>query len=255
LWTTEFHHGQFLQTSISRPGLEEWEDESGPMPSHITGLTLEHDIERSNNSTIGISLAAGLGAKFEGQELVPFDFLDSKSDHDFALNYRMTYRPDLLSINQIGIALAWNDISVISESSPDLTDLRAIRQTTISLFADWSWADWRLLTNWVYFHNEMRYFDTNIDDKFASSYVQVEYKTANDWTLFGRAEFSISEDDSRYLRLLPDFISNRYMLGLRWDFADTQSLTLETAKTKTQGVDGIHNRFNELRFQWSAVFP
>ena len=28
-WTSEYHHGQYLQTSITRPALEEWEDDGG----------------------------------------------------------------------------------------------------------------------------------------------------------------------------------------------------------------------------------
>lgn len=249
-WTTEFHHGQFLQTSISRPGLEEWEDESGPMPSHLTGLLLEHDYLRADQSVIGFGFALGLGAKFSGQELVPYDLLDSQGGHEPAINYQMTYRPDILSTNQVGLLVAWNDIPVDSDSSPDLADLRTIRQTTVALYADWKWAAWRLMTSWVYFDNQLQYVDSTEKDDFVLAYVQGEYEASENWTVFGRTEFGFGEDNSPYLQLLPEFVAQRYMLGVRWDFVDVQSLTLEIADTSTQG-----DNFKELQIQWSAVFP
>jgi hypothetical protein len=45
------------------------------------------------------------------------------------------------------------------------------------------------------------------------------------------------------------------MIGVRWDFADSQAVTLEVADTSTQGDDFSHDDFKELRIQWSAVFP
>jgi len=45
------------------------------------------------------------------------------------------------------------------------------------------------------------------------------------------------------------------MLGVRWDFVDSHSLTLEVADTSTQGNGVEHDHFKELRVQWSAVFP
>ena len=254
-WTTEYHHGQYMQTSISRPGLEEWEDESGPMPSHITGLAIEHEIARNDQSVIQFGFAAGLGSTFEGEELVPYDVFDSNSDHNLSVNYRMAYRPDALSDNQIGLILGWNDIPVRADSHPNLTGLTEIKQSTAGLFADWRINNWRLLASWVYFDNEVKSDSAVVADDYAIAYLQGEYKVSSDWTLFGRTEISSGEDNSPYLRLLPAFIAHRHMLGARWDFVDSQSIAVELADTSTQGSNRQHNNFKELRFQWSAVFP
>jgi len=254
-WSTEYHHGQYLQTSISRPGVEQWEDESGPMPSHLTGLLLQHDIAVGNDSIFAVSFAAGLGPTFKRDELVPFDLLESGSEHGRAVNYRMAYRPDVVSSNQIGLAIAWNDIPVVSESGPNLASLRSIQQSTVSLFADWHWQKWRLLSSWVYFDNQLEFNGGDADDSFVSGYIQGEFPKSDEWTLFGRGEFSYGEDNSPYVQLLPAFVAHRYMLGVRWDFADAQSATLELANTTTQGLEGMHLKFGELRLQWSAVFP
>jgi hypothetical protein len=254
-WTTEYHHGQFLQTSITRPSIDEWEDESGPMPSHITGLSLEHESLRANETAIGYGFSVGMGPQFKGQQLHPFDLLDPTSGHDVAFNYRMVYRPSVLALNQFGLLTAWNEINVVSESNPDLADLDHIRQITVGLFADWNWVKWRVIANVVYFNQDMQYVDGPQNDEFVSGYVQAEYNAAEDWTIFGRTENSSGEDQSPYLRLLPAFIAHRNMLGVRWDFASFQSFTVEIADTSTQGDGLSHYHFKEARIQWSAVFP
>ena len=254
-WTTEYHHGQFMQTSISRPSLEEWEDESGPMPSHVTGIWLEREMAVRGQTALSLGIAAGFAPKFAGQELVPFDILDPDNGHDLSASGRLVYRPDVLSMNQIGLALAYNDIAVVSESSPNLADLNSIRQATFGLFADWHWKSWRLSTNWVYFDNEMFYRDGVVNDDFVLAYIQGEYQATEDWTIFGRTEFGLGEDESPYLQLLTAFIAHRSMIGVRWDFADSQGLTLEVADTAAQGDSVEHDSFKEIRIQWSAVFP
>ena len=254
-WTTEFHHGQYMQTSISRPGLEEWEDESGPMPSHVTGGWFEHQISLQGQSALIATLTAGIAPRFEGEELMPFDVLDPTSGHDMAVSARLVYRPDVLSMDKIGLTVSHNDIAVVSDSSPNLADLNSIRQLTIGLFTSWHLKDWRLSSNWVYFDNDLDYVTGDVKDEFFLGYVQAEYEASEDWTVFGRVEFGDSEDDSPYLQLLPAVIAHRHMLGVRWDIADSHALTVEVADTATQGSGGEHDSFKEFRFQWSAVFP
>ena len=254
-WTSEYHHGQFLQTSITRPSLEEWEDESGPIPSHITGISLDIDRPRDDESIFSYAISAGLAPKFAGEELVPYDLLDPRSGHGLGLNFRLGYRPQLFSPMQLGLISGWHEINVVSESSPLLTDLNRINQFTIGGFADWRWKDLRLITSWVHFDNELKSVDGNVDDKFLLGYVQFEYEANDAITFFGRTDNGFGEDNSPYLNLLPAFIAHRNMLGVRWDFAKFQSFTIEVADTSQQGGMFEHENFKEFRLQWSAVFP
>lgn len=254
-WTTEYHHGQFLQTSISRPGLEQWEDESGPMPSHITGAWFEHELELESQSSIDFAVTAGLAPVFEGQQLQAFDILEPTSGHGTAVSTRIVYRPNILSMKQVGLTLSHNDIAVDSDSNPNLSELNSIRQVTLGLFASWQWQKFRLLSNLVYFDVEMDYTTGKVPEDFFLGYIQGEYQVSRDWTLFGRTEFGEGEDDSAYLSLLPAMIAHRQMLGVRWDFTDSHALTLEIAETSRQGATAGHDYFKEFRAQWSAVFP
>lgn len=253
-WTSEYHHGQFMQTTITRPNVEEWEDESGPMPSHLTGFSLEQEHSLNEERVLNWALSAGLAPVFEDEELYPFDILDPASDHGPGINGRFVFRPKVLQNNQVGILFGWSNINVISESNPDLANLDEILQTTITVFGDWRWDRWRIIANLTYFDNDMKYFDGDVRDQFGAGYFQFEYGFNEQWTLFGRSENGIDEDSSPYLRLLPAFIAHRNMLGARWDFMPMQALTVEIADTSAQGADDGHNNFKEIRFQWSGVF-
>lgn len=254
-WTSEYHHGQFLQTSITRPSIDEWEDESGPMPSHITGLSLQHRSLIASDSSINYTFSVGLAPQFSDEELVPFDLLNPESGHDLGLTFGMQFKPKVLSESQFGLLMAWNDINVVSESNPALANLNRIKQFTLGLSADWSRGPLRLISSFVYFNNDMQYVDGSVEDDFIAGYLQAEYKTAKDWTIFGRGDLAFDEDQSPYLSLLPVFIAHRNMLGLRWDFKDLQSLAMEIADSSSQGNGLSHQNFKEVRVQWSAVFP
>ncbi len=253
-WTSEFHHGQYMQTSITRPSVEEWEDESGPIPSHVTGLMVQWDDQKEEGAAFEYAFSAGLAPKFVGQELVAFDMLDPRSDHGGSINARIAYTPNVFKQMRIGLLAGWNDINVDSDTAPALADLNNITQLTVGAFGDWQWDSWRVLAYYVFFDNDLEFVDRNEGDDFVLGYVQFEYEFDEEWTFFGRADNSFGEDNSPYLRLLPAFLSHRHMLGLRWDFAELHALTLEVAETSRQGSNFEHDSFKEIRFQWSAVF-
>lgn len=253
-WTSEYHHGQYLQTSITRPSLEEWEDESGPIASHVTGLSLDMRHELEGEASINYVIGAGLAPDFSNEGLEPFDVLDPRSGHGLSLNFKLAYRPRAFEPLQIGVISSINEMNVESDSSPELADLRQIDQFTIGVFVDWQWKKLRLISSFVHLDHQLEYVDEIINDSFELGYVQLEYQPNDDFTLFGRSDNGFGEDRSPYLRLLPKFISHRHMLGLRWDFADTHALTVEIADTAQQDDVSDHEYFKEVRLQWSAVF-
>jgi len=254
-WTTEFHHGQYLQTSITRPALEQWEDDSGPIPSHVTGLLLEYERQRKDKSVISLSSSVGLAPRFVGERLMPLDALDPTSGHGPSINLKLAYRPEILSPMQIGLLSGWSEIRVESESSPALADVDRVDQLTLGAFVDWRWNRLRLISSAVYFDNKLNYVNGPVNDSFVLTYLQFEFDVNDTVTLFGRTDNGFNEDLSPYLRLLPTFVAHRHMLGVRWDFAELQSLALELADTSRQGGDFSHENFKEFRLQWSAVFP
>jgi hypothetical protein len=91
----------------------------------------------------------------------------------------------------------------------------------------------------------------NQTDSFLSGYFQAEYELEYDWTLFGRLEQTNNTSSSDYLELFPHAVTDRQMLGLRFDLARQQALSFEVSHTETP-ADGD---FEQYLLQWSLVFP
>lgn len=254
-WGTEYHHGQFLQTSISRPWIEEWEDEGGPIPSHVTGVLLETEHSRANESVFRFAFSAGLAPKLVGGELQPYDLFDPSSGHGLAVNFRATYRPDFAGDNQAGLLGGWSDINVEGTVGPAVQGSEDIDQRTLGVFVDWHWIKWRLLSSVIYVNNKLGTQGSQDTEDFLSAYIQADYYWRPDWIFFGRTEISDLADDSVFLDLMPNFVPHRNLLGVRWDFQKKHSLTLEIAETGMHDIGSQHDHFKNVTLQWSAAIP
>jgi hypothetical protein len=249
-WTTEHHHGQYLQTSISRPGIEEWEDEGGPIPTHITGLLLETGHIRKDSSGYQFSASAGFAPVLTESGLEPFEPWDPSSDHGAVFNFRLAFLPDYFGNNQFGILGGWSDVEVDSDNFASQIGTESVEQLQLGVYMNWSWEQLRIIFNVNYLEHKHIRPDGDFTDDFWSGYIQAEYAIGSYWTVYGRHENDSGEDDTEFLRLIPKFISHRNVFGVRWDIATSHALTLEIADTET-----LTSEFGQYRLQWSAVFP
>jgi len=249
-WTTEHHHGQYLQTSISRPGIEEWEDEGGPIPTHITGLLLETGQIRKDSSGYQFAVSAGFAPALTESGLEPFEPWDPNSDHGAAFNFRLAFLPDYFGNDQFGILGGWSDIEIDSGDFASQIGTESIEQLQLGVYMNWSWEQLRIVSKVNYLENKHIRADGDFTDDFWSGYIQAEYAIGSYWTVYGRHENGSDEDDTEYLRLIPKFIGHRNLFGVRWDIATSHALTLEIADTET-----LTSEFGQYRLQWSAVFP
>lgn len=72
-WNTIYHHGQFLQTTISRPFLEQFEDHGGVVPTHSTGLLFETAHQLETTADLRAAVSFGAAPVIDRTELKPFD--------------------------------------------------------------------------------------------------------------------------------------------------------------------------------------
>lgn len=249
-WNMAYHHGQYLQTSITRPLIARFEDEEGIVPTHVTGVMLEtmHDLHGSSSFQTTVSL--GKTSVIGEYELMPFDLLDASSKHKGAVDVRLAYLPDQFDDDQFGLLLKWSDLVVDGNPVAELQGLQQVKQGVIGAYIDWRVRDWMILANLSYLNNQMIKQDQDLTDTFFAAYLQAEYVFAQNWTVFGRVEDTPGADDSEYLELFPATIIERQMLGLRFDFYKNNALTLEVSNVGTQSIDS-----DQVWFQWSAVLP
>jgi len=250
-WNAIYHHGQFLQTSISRPFIEQFEDDGGVLPTHSTGLLFETAHQLEHTAAFQFAFSFGAAPIIDRNELKPFDPLDPGSSNRAAADMRLAYLPDQLEENQIGLSLHWSELEVDGNHTAEQQGLRRVEQASIGVYLDWRWQEWRFLSSLTPVINRMKRQAHNQTDSFLAGYFQAEYEFINQWTVFGRLEQTNNTSSSDYLELFPHAVTDRQMLGLRFDLARQHALSIEVSRAETPS-DGD---FEQYLLQWSAVFP
>ena len=254
-WNTEHHHGRYLQTAITRPFIERWEDEQGVIPQHITGGLFESRRPIGSEAALQFSAGAGAGPSLQGNVTEPIDLIgNNPGRHRLSLSGRIAYLPEFTGTSSFGFLYGHDHIDTSS-----LTVLNALSSANAVLgiygaYVDWNREPWRVIA-------ANYYVDVSLDpaarsESFISGYAQAERQLPHDLTAFGRIEDSSRMQESKYVALFNDHDGDidvalrRQALGLRWDFIRRQALTIELSH-----VVSLHQKTDQVRLQWSAVVP
>ncbi len=243
-WHSQYHHGDFLQPSITHPGIVAFEKDSGPLPQHLAGVMVQGSRARGDGA-LQYVVALAAGPEMGGGRLVPLSLERPGAGR---------HRPGLtlrLSRQWLGAGSA---------------ELGAFAGDYRIPFAGRAAGGVRLRVGGVYFNHEgprhrvtgaLFHVRNRVDDAgtrrggaFQSGYLHGERALAGTWTAYG--QWTATHDAARdpYLALLPGFVRQRATAGLRWDFTRRQALKLELSRVRPR--DGV---VNELAVQWSAAFP
>jgi hypothetical protein len=254
-WNTEHHHGHYLQTAITRPFIERWEDEQGLIPQHITGALFESRRPIGQDGAIQMSGGAGAASSLTHETMTPIDLIGSNpGKHRLSLTGRIAYLPEYVGTSSFGVLYGHDQFST---DSPFVVSALNSRHAVLSIYGaygDWNSEPWRII-------GANYYVDVALDpatrnESFISGYLQCERQLPHDLTAFGRVEDSARMQESHYVALFDDRNGDidtalrRQALGLRWDYVRRQALTIELSH-----VVSLRQRSDEVRIQWSAVVP
>lgn len=254
LWNTDHHHGAYLQTSITRPGIMAFEDEGGVLPAHVTGLLAEGMLERGGG-VLNYALGMGRGPGFADGELEPLVIGSSGSAGKLAASARVSYRAELAGAHgpaDMGGELEWGGfVGQARIPVAGVAGLERIDQTTSGLFFLCEAERYRVIGELFHVSHRPQGPAGGARSAFSAAYVQPEFRAAHDWTLFARIEASSDARGDSYLGLFPHAVLRRAMAGANRLLGKRQALKLELSRNERQ--DGL--RFNELGLQWSMVYP
>jgi hypothetical protein len=246
-WDMVYHHSPYLQTSITRPEIMEYEDDGGILPTHIWGFLADHTITHGNREW---QFEVGLGAapKVTQTGLEPIEALDPKSPGNrLAVELLASYMPNIFSMDEIGV------FASAMELPSDRPDVDHVRQTQGGAYVSWTLGKFRTISSLFAIHSDVnRPSGTTDSNNFYTGYMHLEYQINSAWRPYARYEGSIGTGDDPYLNLFSTGLSNtRIVGGVRYDFTSHQAATLEVIRT--EGQNNLH--YNQFMLQWSAMFP
>ena len=255
IWNTAFHHGQQIQTSLSRPRFLEFEDRGGILPSHTTGLWLtgtlpaggarfNYDVYAGNSPRISIDAAAP----------APGGTLDPKAGGDTAhaasVGFRAEFAPrgalDGLKVGIHGLRANVND---------DSAGRNRTRLLTYGPYVSYTNDQWEILSELYKFKNRDLSGGTGAHNSNAW-YVQAGYNTGR-VTPYVRAERVALDQTDNYFAFQNSGRSyHATSLGLRFDLNNSTALKFEAGRTQLRNVKlgGGDDSFTELRTQFSIRF-
>lgn len=241
-WNTQFHHGVYLQPSISRPAIAIFEHDQGVLPMHLAGLLIE-GIAENGGSGLGYAIALATGPELSG-ELEPWDVLNPTSGSQGpALTLNLYRQPVAYGPTQYGIFANYTEIPASDRGIDE------VRQTIAGAYLNWQSAPWRIIGSAILVRNRLEQAAGAQTGDFFAAYIQAERELQNSWSVFARAEDTFAEDDDAYLDFFPYHLRQKFLAGVRLDFLDQHALTLEVSSNRNQD-----DRYRELVLQWTAMF-
>jgi hypothetical protein len=254
-WNTEHHHGQYLQTDITRPYIERWEDEHGLIPQHITGALFESRHPLGNDGAVQVSGGVGAAPAVSDRELDAIDLIGANPGrHRLSVTGRLAYLPQYVGASSMGLLFGHDDLSVSSARTLASLHSHAAKLSIYGAYIDWTADPWRIVA--ANYYVDIALTEANRNESFISGYLQVERQLPGRFTIFGRVEDSARMQESRYVALFDDADGDietalrRQALGVRWDYTRRQALTFELSH-----IVSLTQTSNELRAQWSAAIP
>ncbi|MBS0396029.1 MAG: hypothetical protein JSR54_15525 [Proteobacteria bacterium] len=251
-WNIDHHHGRYLQTSVTRPAIEHWEDEGGVLPQHLAGALLDSKGALTGDSGLSISAAIGAGPVVTDQGFDPVRVLHSNhGGHRAAYTARVGFLPDLLGEDAFGLLYAHYDLPVVDPQARLRLGADTLTEQVLGGYANLNRGAWRVRAAVYHVDSDDTSALGTRHEHFGAGYAQVEYATTVALTPYSRLETSAGLAGSSLDVLQRDQVDvRRALAGLRWDFRRHQALTLEIGHAAT-----AVNAYHEVRLQWSGVLP
>ncbi len=247
-WRDQYHHGGWLQPSISRPSIAEFEVPGGILPAHSTGIAVEGGSTVSNNVGLAYNTSLGFTSKLNNDGLeVPSLFGNGRGIHSSSLAFRLSYRFEgVQGGNELGI-LGTNNHIISNTSS-----IKEIEQWVFGLFVNWVFSDIKLTSELTQISNEtINSSSTTTPEKFVNAYVMADYTINHDWNIYSRWEDTLNEESSQYLFIFPKFAIKRNLVGVRYGINRSQIFKFEISDNQLFSS----KEYRQLAVQWSYVYP
>ena len=241
-WNQHFHHGKWLQTTVDRPILYQFEDKGGILPVHFVGVELFGSVNVGPGLlSYSSTLANGRGKSADTVQITE-DFNSAK-----AVGIHLRYRPNALSGFGIGASGYFDKIPA---DTSDPTRARSMREYISGAHVFYVEGDWELIAeaSWIIHDDRV----AGKEHHSAGSYAQVAHRFGKlkpyyrfDWLSIARADPFYA--DPNLNETVED--TRQHTVGVRWDVMPFVAFKLEYVHTNATSRD-----VNAIAFQASCAF-
>jgi len=187
-----------------------------------------------SNQSSALQISGGIGAApaLTNTVMEPINLIgNNPGRHGLSATGRLAYLPEYIGNNSLGLLFGHDALSASNgRALPSLLSSRAAL-SIYGAYIDWNKESWRIVGANCYVGVKLDQATRN--ESFISGYLQIERQLPKQLTLFGRLEDSARMQESRYVALFDkhdgdiEIALHRQALGVRWDYARRQALTLE----------------------------
>ena len=259
-WNRTYHHGSFMQDTISRPFFLDFEDgAAGVLPVHIVGLmawgtryyswgNVSYEAFVANGSSIDTD-EFGFTASIEEKPEIEIN-AGGDVNSNKALGLRVTAALEehfaaSVFVYDGAIAESGEGINSGAAQGDDLLD-----QVIMGIDLRAEKNNFDLLAEFYRYENDAHVADNKLHTGIAY-YVQLGWQPLKDLKVLIRHEnLDVSTNDS-YFQLLGAEDEQRDLLALRYDLSDTNSLKFEISR-RSPRVGPSEKTFS---LQWSFIIP
>ena len=234
-WNSAFHHGAWLQTTVSRPEMVKFG--SKIVPIHFVGALLEGTAPRNK---LGLSYMVGFGNGRHENIAQAGDAGDINGDNAWMV--QVSAAPDKFFGLRTGLGF-YSD--VVSPS-----DRPEINEQTFSAYVAWAKESPEVIAEFIHSNHEF-VADSSVSGDVNAWYAQFAYRLKGrhkKWKPYARFEHS-DIDDSDPLLGDQGLDYEAAILGVRWDFNPYGALK---AEYRNEDFDST-GRENNFRLQVSFV--
>jgi len=234
-WNSGFHHGAWLQTTVSRPEMVKFG--SKIVPIHFVGALMEGLIP---SGKLGLDYRLGFGNGRHSNIAEPGDTGDINGDKAWMV--QVNAKPTQFYGLNMGLGFYNDEVPL-----PNGTD---VRENTVSAYAAWTKEDPEVILEYLHSRHEL-IGNSSVSGNVDAWYAQFAYRLPGDrhqWKPYARLERT-RVDNSDPLLGTQALDYDGGILGVRWDF---NSYAAIKAEYRNEEFDNA-GRENNFRLQVSFV--
>jgi len=248
-WNNLYHHGRWLELTVTRPYIARFEGDGGIVPMHEAGLEARGAFHAGNGRlTYVLFLSNGRGPQVTQVEEFS-DHNDSK-----AITAGLGYEP--LGTNPLWVA-AFVRLDEIPPDPANPARIHSIGQIITTLQVDYRGDRIQVLSEAAWITDDDR--TSSMDFNHFTGYFQIGYSLNDDWTPYFRFDIrTMDQGDPYFSPVNRDLDVWEIVTGVRFDFIENAALKLEIGfgDTEQRDAGGAVSKTGYIRvgLQLSFVF-